>query len=94
MAALSACYLGVTAAAQGPTGHSWWDGVLGVVLGLFICSLPVRHFLDLLLYGRIEVARSRSHRARAWWIAANALVLGAGWLVIVVGATRFMTSAR
>jgi hypothetical protein len=94
VAAASASYLGVTAAAQGPTGLSWWDGVLGVVLGLFVCSLPVRHFLDLLLYWRIEGSRFPSRGARAWWIALNALVLGAGWLVIVVGATRFMTAGR
>jgi hypothetical protein len=91
-ACLSALYLGITIAAGGWEGRPTWDGVLGVVLGLFICSIPVRHFLDLLIYWRIEGARFRSLRALSWWVAANAAVLAAGWLVIVVGTTRFTAS--
>jgi hypothetical protein len=94
MAGLSLLYLGLLLAVRGVTGRTWWDGVLGIVLGLFICSLPVHHFLDMLLYWRVEGARLRSRGAMAWWIAANAAVLLAGWLVIVVGATRFTAAGR
>ncbi len=72
----------------------WWDGVLGVVLGLFICSIPVRAFLDLILYSRIQGTGFRTRRALSWWIAANAAVLAAGWLVIVIGMTRFTAAGR
>jgi hypothetical protein len=77
-------------AATGLVARPWWDGVLGVVLGLFVCSIPVRHFLDMLIYSRVEGARFRSRRALAGWVGANAAVLMLGWLVIVMGTTRFM----
>ena len=67
-----------------------WQGVLGVVLGLFICSLPARHFLDMLIYWRIEGRRFRSRGSLGGWIAFNAFILFCGWLVIVVGVTLFM----
>ena len=87
MASLCLLYLALVTAVGG--AMAWWDGVIGVVLGLFICSLPVHHFLDLLIYWRIEEARFRKRGALPWWIAGNAVVLAAGWLVIVVGVTRF-----
>lgn len=86
------CYLSLAAAGLTVSGGAWWDGVLGVVLGLFVSSIPVRHFLDMLIYWRIEAPRFASRRALSFWVAANGCVLVAGWLVIVVGVTRFTTA--
>jgi hypothetical protein len=93
-ACLSALDLGVTLAAGGLEGGAWWEGILGVILGLFVCSIPARHFLDLLIYWRVEGTRFRTRGALSWWVAANAAVLAAGWLVIVVGTTRFTAAGR
>jgi hypothetical protein len=86
-------WLGITAAFDPLAGRAELEGIIGVVLGLFVCSLPARHFLDLLIYWRTEGNRFRGQGALAWWLAANALVMLVGWLTIVIGATRF-TSAR
>jgi len=93
-ACLSALYLGVTLAAGRLEDGSWGEGIFGVILGLFISSIPARHFLDLLIYWRVEGTRFRSRGALSWWVAANAAVLVAGWLVIVVGTTRFTAAGR
>ncbi len=91
-AGLAALYLSFAATGLPLSGGRWWDGVLGVVLGLFICSIPVRHFLDMIIYWRVEAPRFASRRALSLWVAVNGCVLAAGWLVIVVGATRFTTA--
>jgi hypothetical protein len=94
VAALSLVYLVPVAVLPSLTGATWWDGVAGVVLGLFICSLPVRHFLDMLIYWRVEGRRLLSRGILPWWIAGNAAVLFLGWFVIFVGTTRFTIAAR
>jgi hypothetical protein len=93
MAGLSLLYLGLLLAFHRLSGSAMTDGSIGVLLGLFICSFPIRHFLDILIYWRTEGRRFRSNRALAWWIAFNFAVLALGWLVIVTGATRFMHPA-
>jgi hypothetical protein len=71
------------------TGRSTADGILGVILGLYVSSVPARHFVDLLIYGKTESARFPTRRSLGLWIALNAAVLLAGWLVIVFAAARF-----
>jgi hypothetical protein len=70
-------------AQQTITGKPEFDGVIGVVLGLFICSRPAANMLDLLF--------SRSGRTSEWslvsWLGLNAVVLFIGWLTITIGAT-------
>ena len=83
-------YLGLMAVLHGLSGRWMMDGITGVVLGLFVCSFPVRHFLDLLIYWKTEGRRFVTRRAAAGWLALNVAVLALGWLVIVTGATRFM----
>ncbi len=58
-------------------------GIAGVVLGLYICSLPAANMLDILLYARY--APAESPRRRAAWVAYNLLIGLAGWIVIVLG---------
>ncbi len=93
-AGLSAAYFLFTLAVGAVAGLAWWDGVAGVVVGLFVCSIPVRHFLDLLLYARVCGTGFRTRRALSWWVAVNAAVLVTGWLVIVVGMTRFTAAGQ
>jgi hypothetical protein len=71
------------------TGRTQADGIIGVILGLYVSSFPVRHFVDLLIYWKTESARFPTRRSLGWWIALNAVVLLAGWLVIVFAAARF-----
>ncbi len=90
MAALSASYIGLSMALRTLTGRGRVDGIIGVVLGLYVCSHPARHFLDMLLYWRIERPRFPTRKAISWWITLNSLVLFVGWLVIAFGVTRFV----
>jgi hypothetical protein len=66
-----------------------FDGTIGVLLGLFTCSYPAAHFLDLLLFHRYLGLRSQDRRSTVTWLILNGLVLTAGLVVIIVGMTRF-----
>ncbi len=85
-------YLGLLAALHILTGNRLWDGSIGVVLGLFICSRPAGHAIDLLFAQRGELQRLTAELSGIGWLALNLLVLFAGWVVIVTGATRFAGS--
>jgi hypothetical protein len=71
------------------TGLPRLDGIIGVLLGLFICSRPAGNMLDLLFTARH--ARSGSAE-RSWlgWVGLNLLVLFVGWIVITIGATHLI----
>ncbi len=68
------------------TGMPQLDGVIGVLLGLFICSRPAANMIDLLFSRRAET----SDWSTMGWLALNAVVLFIGWLVITIGATRLI----
>lgn len=68
-------------------------GSIGVLLGLYICSHPAANSIDLLFLERGAFRRVLSGRSAAVWLMLNALVMLIGWLVIVVGATRFASRA-
>ena len=87
--AIALIYLGLLAGLHTLTGHRLWDGSIGVVLGLFICSRPAGHAVDLLFAQRGEFQRLTAELSGIGWLALNLLVLFAGWVVIVTGATRF-----
>lgn len=69
------------------TPVGWTEGVLGVMLGLFICSRPAAHLLDLLY---------RSHYAgppQLWiWLLLNLLTLLVGLIVVFIGVMQFTRS--
>jgi hypothetical protein len=71
------------------TGIPRLDGAIGVLLGLFICSLPAANMLDLLFAARRSQSSS-SEWAMLGWLGLNLLVLFAGWMVITIGATRLI----
>ena len=66
------------------------DGMLGVLLGLYICSHPAANLLDMVLFSR-QTWFDFSRKSNYLWIGFNLAVMGVGWLVIVIGTTQFMT---
>jgi hypothetical protein len=63
------------------------DGTIGVLLGLYICSHPAANGIDLIFLERGAFRRVTSRWSGVSWLALNGLVMFAGWLVIVAGAT-------
>jgi uncharacterized membrane protein HdeD (DUF308 family) len=86
--ALAAVYDGLLAFRHRLSDNILFDGALGVVLGLYICSRGAANMLDLILYGRLLQFRWSSKYGQALWVALNVLVLVAGWSVIAAGATQ------
>ncbi len=70
------------------TGIPRLDGVIGVLLGLFICSRPAANMLDLLFMRRDRAVSSEW--SGIGWLALNGLVMFVGWIVITIGATRLI----
>lgn len=85
----AAAYLGLSANLSTLTGMTLLDGSIGVVLGLYICSHPAANGIDLFFLERGGFRRVASGWSGLGWLALNALVMLAGWLVIVFGAARF-----
>ena len=75
------------------TAGSLVDGSVGVVLGLYICSQPAANGIDLLFLQRGAFRRAVRQSSGVEWLVLNAVVMVVGWIVIVVGASRFMTPA-
>ena len=71
------------------TGINLLDGTIGVVLGLYVCSHPAANAIDLLYFERGGFRQFASEGSGLGWLALNLLVLSLGWIVIVIGATRF-----
>ncbi len=74
------------------TGSVRCDGVIGVLLGLYICSHPVANFLDLILYSGRSAPKFSSMRSALLWICVNTLVIVCGWFDIFIGATMLAAS--
>jgi hypothetical protein len=94
VALLGAAWIAVSVLFATITGHAQADGIIGVILGLYVSSFPARHFVDLLIYWKTEGARFPTRRLLGWWIALNTAVLLDGWLVIVFAAARFTARGR
>jgi hypothetical protein len=69
------------------TGRIHLDGIIGVVLGLYICSHPAAHLIDMLFYRRGIRYRFSSRRSVVLWLVLNVLVLLISGVVIFVGTT-------
>ena len=72
------------------TGTDLADGIIGVVLGLYICSHPAANLVDLLFFRRSVPRHLSSRRFTVLWLTLNILVLLIGWLVIFSGTTRLI----
>ena len=89
MAVLGAAWVAVSVILRTITGSRQVDGIVGIILGLYVSSFPARHFVDLLIFWKTEGPRFPTRRSLGWWIAGNAGVLLVGFLVIVFAAARF-----
>jgi hypothetical protein len=80
-------YSGIIYTRSAFASNDWVKGALGVMLGLFICSRPAAHLMDLLY---------RSHYAgppELWiWLALNLLTLLVGVIVVFIGVMQFTRS--
>jgi len=72
------------------TGRHDVDGVMSVLLGLYICSHPAANIVDMLFFSRGARDLLPSRRSLFLWLALNVLVLVVGWIVIFLGTTRFV----
>jgi hypothetical protein len=70
------------------TGIDRLDGSIGLVLGLYLCSRPAANGIDLFFAERGSWRRTFTPRSGLEWLALNAVVMLAGWLVLVTGAAR------
>jgi uncharacterized membrane protein YGL010W len=66
------------------------DGIVGVLLGLYICSHPAANVVDLLFFRGDAQRHFSSKWSTALWVALNVLVLVIGWIVIFIGTTRLV----
>lgn len=89
VAGLGAAWVGISVLLGAVTGRHQVDGIVGIVLGLYVSSFPARHFVDLLIYWKTELARFPTRRALGWWVALNGGVLVVGFVTIVYAAARF-----
>lgn len=71
------------------TGTNKVDGILGVLLGLYICSQPAANILEALLFGRLTHYHEPSMVSAITWWGLNGLVLLTGWMTLIVAMTRF-----
>jgi uncharacterized membrane protein YGL010W len=71
------------------TGTNEADGIIGVLLGLYICSHPAANVVDMFFFRRGARHPSSSKRSTVLWLALNTVVLLIGWIAIFIGTTRF-----
>jgi len=72
------------------TGMHDLDGIIGVVLGLYISSHPAANLVDILFYRRAIRYQFSSKRSLILWLSLNILVLFISGIVIFVGTTRLI----
>ncbi len=76
------------------TGTNKVDGIIGVLLGLYICSHPAANVVDLLFFRRDTRNQFSSGWSAIFWLALNMLVLLIGWTVLFIGTTRLIARAE
>jgi divalent metal cation (Fe/Co/Zn/Cd) transporter len=72
------------------TGMNHLDGIIGVVLGLYICSHPAANLVDMFFYRRGIRHPFSSKRSVPLWLALNVMVLFIGGIVIFTGTTQLI----
>ncbi len=86
---LAAVYWGVINTRHSLTGTNKADGIIGALLGLYICSQGAANILDVLLFGGAAGIQGLSRQSLLSWLGLNVLILFVGWTIIVLGTTRF-----
>jgi hypothetical protein len=91
---LATAYSTVFVYAYTLTGSTTLDGIIGVLLGLYIGSHPAAHLLDLLYLPHGARRKLLSNDSGISWLAGNLLVLLVGLVTITIAANRFVQPAR
>ena len=86
---LGIAYSGVLHYQRTLTGLGEVDGIIGVLLGLYICSHPAANVVDMLFFRQSARHLFSSRRSAVLWLVLNIVVLLMGWVVIFGGTTRF-----
>ena len=86
---VATAYVAVLSQAHVLAGHPLVDGVLGIAVGLYVCSYPAANAIDLLFY-RDYFRQPTSGWAGLGWLCLNALALTMGWLMITSGITHLV----
>ncbi len=92
LAVLGIGYSGWLYSQHALTGMDNVDGMIGVVLGLYICSHPAATLVDILFYKRWMRYQFSSVRSVLFWLALNMLILFIGGVAIFVGTTCLIGS--
>ena len=66
-----------------------FDGLFGVLLGLFASAHPAANVLDIILFGRYVSSGKFSSQSKIYFWVLNCAVLLVGWVDIVMGLLRF-----
>jgi hypothetical protein len=72
------------------TGMPLLDGSIGVILGLYTCSRPAAHAVDMIFAERTSLWRVTSKGEGLGWLALNLLVLLLGLMTIMIGVMRLV----
>ncbi|HEX2184258.1 MAG TPA: hypothetical protein VHN78_01975, partial [Chloroflexota bacterium] len=75
MVLLAFAYGGLLTYRHTLTGTSTPDGILGVVIGLYICSHPAANAIDLLYLGRASLRQVSTGWSGMAWLGLNLLVM-------------------
>jgi hypothetical protein len=94
MLVVAACvYLGWLSYLGTLTGRPTLDGIIGMLLGLYICSHPAANAVNLLFFDRWALREITSEWAGLGWLGLNVLVQFFGWLTITLGAARLAATS-
>jgi hypothetical protein len=88
MILLAILYGGLSQFVPALSGPNRISGIVGVLLGLYICSHPAANAVDILFFERGAIQRIASNWSGIGWLALNVLVFLVGWIIIVMGTTR------
>ena len=72
------------------TGIPLLDGSIGVILGLYTCSRPAAHAVDMIFAERTTLWGVTSKGEGLGWLALNLLVLLLGLMTIMIGVMRLV----
>ncbi len=86
---LAVLYTLLSSGSQTITGSAQQDGVIGVLLGLLICSQPAAYIVDLFYRSREQAAGL----PRWVWPVLNLLTFLAGVSVVIMGTIQLVQAA-
>ena len=70
------------------TGAMAADGVIGIILGLYISSHPAANMIDMMYYDRAALHELSKEWSGLGWLTLNLMTMICGWIVLVIGIVR------